>query len=145
MTNKTSLIRLALGTMLTLGMTGAVLAQSTRGSIRGTVLDPSGALVPGSQITVTNASGFSRTTRSSATGSFAVPNLAPGSYSVSINANGFTPALEGGVQVAGDKVTRENIKLGISVAQEIVVSAGEDSDLSTAVDTPDLPVTNQQN
>jgi hypothetical protein len=142
MTNKTSLFRFALGTVLTFGMTAAVLAQSTHGSIRGTVVDPSGALVPQSQITISNANGFSRTTRTSATGSFAVTNLAPGSYSVSINANGFTPALEGGVQVTSDKVTRENIKLGISVNQEIVVSATEDSDPSTAVDTPDLPLTN---
>jgi hypothetical protein len=44
--------------------------------------------------------------------------------------------------VTSDKVTRENIKLGISVNQEIVVSATEDSDPSTAVDTPDLPLTN---
>lgn len=136
------MIRFALGSVLAIGMTAAVPAQSTHGSIRGTVVDPSGALVPQSQITVTGANGFSRTTRTSATGRFAVSDLAPGSYSVSINANGFTPALDGGVEVTGDKVTRENIKLGISVNQEIVVSATADSDPSTADDASDLAVIN---
>jgi YbbR domain-containing protein len=130
MTKKTSLIHFALGVSFLLGMTGTVLAQSTNGSIRGTVLDPSGALVPRAQVTVSNASGFSRTLKSDATGNFDVAHLAPGSYSVSIQANGFTPALEGGVQVAGDKITREKIKLGISVNQEIEVSANDNDPVS---------------
>jgi hypothetical protein len=108
-----------------LGMASTALAQSTNGSIQGTVLDPSGALVPRAQITVSNAAGFSRTLKSDATGNFDLPRLAPGSYSVSINATGFTPALEGGIQVVGSKTTREQIKLGISVNQEIEVSAND--------------------
>jgi hypothetical protein len=131
MTKKTSLLHLALGAAFMLGMTSTVLAQSTAGSIQGTVLDPSGALVPRAQVTVSNAAGFSRTIQSDATGNFAVPHLAPGSYSVSINATGFTPALEGGIQVLGAKTTHEEIRLGISVTQEIEVSANDTSDAST--------------
>jgi len=130
MSKKTSLLHLALGAAFLLGISSNVLAQSAGGTLRGTVLDPSGALVPRAEVTVSNATGFSRTLKSDATGNFDVTHLAPGSYSVSINATGFTPALEGGIQVAGDKVTSEEIKLGISVTQEIEVSAN-DTDTST--------------
>src|ERR1700753_4317626 len=76
MTSKTLLHRFALCFTLTLGMTSVALAQSTnsntqaaggesvRGSIRGTVLDPSGALIPEAQVTISNANGFSRTIQS---------------------------------------------------------------------------------
>jgi hypothetical protein len=125
MTKKNTLVQFSFGLPLMLSMAAALLAQPTNGTIRGTVLDPSGALVPGAQITITNETGFSRTLKSGATGSFEVPHLAPGSYSVSINASGFTPALEGGIQVVGDGVTEEKIKLGISVDSEIDVTADD--------------------
>jgi len=124
MTKKIAVAQLAFGLALTFGMAATGLAQSTNGMIQGTVLDPSGALVPQAQVTITNATGFSRTLRSSATGTFEVPRLAPGSYSVSINATGFTPALEG-IEVRGNKVTKEDIKLGISVVSEVDVNADD--------------------
>lgn len=121
---KNTLVRqLALGISVMLGMTVTVLAQSTNGSIQGTVLDPSGALIPHAQVTISNATGFSRTIKSGATGAFEVSHLAPGSYSVSIDADGFTSKLDSEVEVANGKITQENVTLGISVDQEIDVSA----------------------
>jgi hypothetical protein len=117
----------ALGLALMLSMTATGLAQSTSGSIRGAALDPSGARIPHAQVTISNAEGFSRTIKSNAVGIFELGNIAPGSYSVSIIASGFTPSLEGGVQVRSDKVTQENIKLRISIYQEIEVLANNDS------------------
>jgi hypothetical protein len=137
MLNKTSLQSIALGVTVMFGMTATALAQSTNGSISGSVVDPSGALIPQAQVTLSNAAGVSRTVKSGNNGSFTLVHLAPGSYSVSINATGFTPALKGGVQVASDKVTRETIKLGISVNQEIEVSANDDAVLSTEAEAPD--------
>jgi len=123
MTIKTLQNRILLAATLTLGMTATALAQSANGSIHGEVLDPSGALIPQAQITVTSTNGFSQTVESSSEGTFVVAHLAPGSYSVSIDAKGFTPALEGGIKVVGNTITNENIKLGISVEQEIEVTA----------------------
>lgn len=123
MLKNTLLRQLAFGIPVMFCMTATALAQSTNGSIRGTVLDPSGALIPHAQVTISNANGFSRTIRSSATGAFEVSHLAPGSYSVSIDANGFTSKLDDGISVANDKVAQEDITLGISVDQEIDVSA----------------------
>jgi hypothetical protein len=143
MLNKTLLRHFALGLTLTAGITATALAQSTNGSIRGTVLDPSGALIPRAQVTISNTTGFSRTIASSATGTFALAHLPTGSYSVSIDATGFTPTLEGAVQVVSHKVTRESITLGISVNQEIEVSANENGVLSTQEDTSDAPASSR--
>ncbi len=120
-----SLVHLALGTSLMLGMSGTLLAQSTAGTLHGTVLDPSGALVPKAQVIVSNASGFSRTMRSGSTGTFELWDLSPGNYSISVSATGFTPALDT-VRVVNDRVTREDVNLRISVDQEIDVLAGDD-------------------
>ena len=133
MTRKIALTHFALGLTLMVGMTAGAFAQSTNGAlpngtIEGTVLDPSGALIPRAEVTIANSTGFSRTLKSGATGSFEVPHLAPGSYSISINATGFTPALAG-VQVVGDKVTHETVKLGISVEQEIEVLADDSGEV----------------
>ena len=122
MTKQTLFKHLALGCTFMLGMTATLLAQPTSGTISGTVLDPSGALVPAAQVTISNSTGFSRTIKSNAIGTFNLRQLAPGSYSVSINASGFTPALDG-VQVVSNNVTAEHITLGISVNQKIEVFA----------------------
>ena len=114
---------IALGCTLIVGMTVTALAQSTEGGIRGTVVDPSGALIVSAQVTISNATGFTRTLKSDAEGAFEVENLAPGSYSINIDAVGFTPGLEGDVRVSQKKMTSETIKLGISVNQQIEVLA----------------------
>jgi hypothetical protein len=122
-------ISLSFGLSLMLGMAaGSAFAQSTSGTIRGTVLDPSGALVARAEITITNADGFTRTLKSGATGTFQALHLAPGFYSVSVNAAGFTPALEGDIEVDDNKVRDEKITLGISVNQEIDVTTDRPED-----------------
>ena len=59
-------------------------------SIQGTVTDPSGAGVPNAKVTVTDqATQVYKNTTSSATGFYAVGNLVPGSYTVTVEAQGF--------------------------------------------------------
>jgi hypothetical protein len=56
-------------------------AQTFRGTILGTVTDPSGAVVAGATVTVKNAgNGLERTTQTSADGSYALPELPIGTY-----------------------------------------------------------------
>src|SRR6185437_14496088 len=64
-------------------------AQSQTGSIHGTITDPTGAVIPSSTVTVSGADGQARTGVSGANGAYAVENLAPGSYNVSVSAVGF--------------------------------------------------------
>ena len=70
------------------GRAGA--AQSTLGTIRGTVSDAQGAVVPGATVVVTDEdTGVTREVVSTSDGLFEVPNLRPGSYTVDVNLAGF--------------------------------------------------------
>lgn len=67
-------------------------APAAAATLRGHVYDPTGALIPGAAITVTNAAGVSvGTTAADASGAYQVNNLAPGSYIVLATVAGFSP------------------------------------------------------
>jgi len=69
---------------------GVAPAQSFRGSIVGTVLDQSEAPVPGATVTVSNqATGVTRTTTTQDSGTFAIPELPIGVYTVTVEKEGF--------------------------------------------------------
>jgi hypothetical protein len=62
------------------------------GAVRGTVTDPSGAVIPGAVVTLANpVSGFSRTGPTDQTGQFTFSNVPFNPYRVSISASGFAP------------------------------------------------------
>src|SRR5579862_633846 len=68
-------------------------AQSgNAGSIRGTVADSSGAVIPGASVTISNSiSGLKRTVKTDATGQFEIDNVPLNPYSVAVSASGFAP------------------------------------------------------
>lgn len=73
---------------LPLSLANAQSAASAQ--ISGTVLDPQGAVVPGAKVTATNsATGVQRSVNTTSTGNYTIPNLAPGTYSVKVEAKGF--------------------------------------------------------
>src|SRR3989442_983966 len=76
--------------LIVLSLTNIAWAQRTTGTLRGQVLDPSGASVPGAQVTVTNnATGVSKTITTTSAGTYNVPSLLPGNYTVAVEAKGF--------------------------------------------------------
>src|SRR5437763_6152628 len=78
--------------LLTVVVPFSAFAQSSNGSISGTVTDDTGALLPGVTITAVNtATGMSRTSVSSTVGHFDIALLPPGTYSVSSELSGFQP------------------------------------------------------
>src|SRR5579863_7785095 len=72
---------------------GAHAAQGgSAGSIRGTVTDPSGAVIPGATVHVKNTlSGLDRTITSDATGQFEIDNVPFNNYELTVSAPGFSP------------------------------------------------------
>ena len=71
---------------------GVVQAQTTFSTIRGTVTDKSGAVIPGVEVTVTEVTtNLSRTVESSGDGNFEAPDLKSGSYRLSAGLDGFKP------------------------------------------------------
>jgi outer membrane receptor protein involved in Fe transport len=91
-------------------------AQTFRGTILGTVTDPSGAVVAGASVTVKNAgTGLERTTETSADGSYSLPELPIGTYTVTITGPGFQTAVTTGVTV--DVATERRVDAAMKPGQ----------------------------
>src|SRR5438045_9756482 len=71
----------------------SLMAQTFRGTILGTVTDPSVAVVAGAKDTAKNVNtGLERTTQTSADGSHSIPQLPIGTYTVTMSQRGFQPS-----------------------------------------------------
>jgi hypothetical protein len=74
------------------GLTGLAFAQGGAASLRGTVTDPSGGVVPSAKVTLTQAgTGLARIVSTDAGGNFLIPQLAPADYILTVEAQGFRP------------------------------------------------------
>lgn len=102
-----------------------LVAQLDRGSIVGTVTDPSGARIGGAQVTVTNLqTNQSNRVTSDSAGNYKADLLRIGSYSVSIEKQGFQRALVPSVDVAVNQSARVDFALRLgSVSQTAEVTA----------------------
>jgi outer membrane receptor protein involved in Fe transport len=91
-------------------------AQTFRGTILGTVTDPSGAVVAGATVTVKNlGTGLERTTETSADGSYALPELQIGTYTVTISQAGFQTFVATNVTV--DVATERRVDAAMKAGQ----------------------------
>src|SRR3989441_13013816 len=103
---KTSLSCSLLGVIILGLIVASAYAQEFRGSITGRVTDPSGASVPGSQVTVTNsATNVSSSVTTNEEGVYSVLYLAPGQYTVVAEMRGFKKLLRSVEVRVGDKLT----------------------------------------
>jgi uncharacterized membrane protein YgcG len=114
-----------------LGIASAVYAQNAAGSLHGTVTDPSGAAVSGAAVIVLTPDGQARTTTTNRTGAYEIIGLAPGKYTVTVSAAGFSDFAQDDVTVAAGEAQLLNIPLAIAVEKEKVNVTDE----GTAVDT----------
>ena len=99
-------------------------AQTFRGTILGTVTDPSGAVISGAKVTVKNAgTGLERTSETSADGSYSVPELPIGTYTVTVVQQGFQTFAATGVtvDVATERRVDASLKTG-EVATRVEVA-----------------------
>ena len=114
-----------LATLLAVWLAGALVAQSNQGSISGTVLDSSGAVVPDVKITAKeSASGTVYTAVSSSAGTYTFPNVRIGTYDVSAEYKGFKTAQSTGVMVQISTTTSLNITLSPGQISETVTVSG---------------------
>jgi len=102
--------------------TPLILAQTaSTGALTGTVSDPSGAVVPGVDIVVTNeATGEVRRGVTSNAGVFYIPLLPPGSYRLEASLVGFKSSVRSGLVISVTETTRVNIQLSVGDLSETV-------------------------
>jgi Carboxypeptidase regulatory-like domain len=123
------------GVVLLIGLANVATTygQGSTGTIAGTVVDASGAAIPGATVTATEANtGTSRTTTSNDSGVFTMPSLNPGRYSLRIELSGFKPVTIADVSV-GALETRDlgALKLEVGAYDEVITVASEVTPVQT--------------
>ena len=98
------------------------------GSIGGTVMDSSGAVLPGATVTLSSAQGTvgsNQETVSDARGGYQFQRLVPGTYIVKAAMTGFRPVEQRNITVNSDATARADLSLSIGQLEEGVVVSGE--------------------
>ncbi|HUJ31239.1 MAG TPA: TonB-dependent receptor [Candidatus Acidoferrum sp.] len=109
-----------------LGFPTALLAQSNRATITGTVTDSSGAVVPGVTVNATNVgTGVVTSAVTNNDGIYSVFNLFPGTYDVEFARKGFKPLNERGIKLESTQVAELNAKLEVGTITETVTVTTE--------------------
>src|SRR5215467_2620084 len=118
--------------LLSLGSATQMLAQAAKGSVHGQVTDPSGAVIPNANVSLTTPDGHTvATVTSNAGGSYQVNNLNAGTYIVIVNAQGFAASNSKAISVTAGQTKEFDVKLEIEVEQQQVQVNAE----TTTVDT----------
>lgn len=99
-------------------------AQASAGIV-GTVTDPTGSVIPGASVTVTNdATGVTQHAVTSGAGTYAISGLLPGRYQVAVEAAGFKKSVKDGVLIEiGNQSTIDFTMLAGATDQTVQVTA----------------------
>ncbi|MBF8300596.1 MAG: Oar protein [Acidobacteria bacterium] len=129
-------------------------AQLTTGTISGTVVDQTKAILPGAEVTITNVgTGLVRTVFANDNGRFEAPNLPIGPYEITAALQGFGTAVRRDIQVTVGRTIALDLTLPLaSVQQEVIVTGAAPlvevtsatvSNLIDARRVEDLPLVNR--
>ncbi len=107
-------------------------AQSTFGSIRGTVTDGTGAAVPNATAQIRSLDqSTTRTITADAAGGFAFENLNPGHYAITVTAGGFSPTQLNGLTVDARQTLRVTAALAVTAEATTVEVSGAADQINT--------------
>jgi hypothetical protein len=129
----------------------AAYAQRTSGTIRGTVTDATGAVIPGATATVHNeGTGLTRSAPTNSSGVYVFSDLPVGTYEVRVELSGFKTAVQKGIQLNVAESQAVDVQLSPGgVTEEVVVEAagnpvqtigGDVSGLVTGAEARELPL-----
>ena len=101
-------------------------AQTTLGTIRGTIYDPQQGIVPGVTVVVTDEStNVAREAQSDSDGLFEIPNLRPGTYTVTATLTGFKKTQRTGIVLRAASVARADVHLEVGGLESVVTVSAE--------------------
>lgn len=109
----------------------ALFAQGTT-QLNGTITDPSGAAVPSAKVEIVNTeTGLKRTTNADANGNYVFAQVAPGNYTLSAQANGFSSAVVNNVRLLVNTPATVAVKLEVGAVSETISISAEALMLNT--------------
>jgi hypothetical protein len=113
-------------------------AQSTQGTILGTVKDSTGSMIPAADIKVTSLEeGATFTASSNESGTFIFPDLKPGHYRIEVQKDGFKAEVHNNVELLARQELREDFTLAVGTRAEVV----EVTDVATAINSETPAIT----
>jgi hypothetical protein len=111
---------------LLLSIATGLYAQEYRATMLGLLTDPAGAAVPNAKVSIRNVeTGVSVSIKADAEGSYLAPYLLPGSYLVSVEAEGFKTLVRGPVQLQVNDRARVDVRMEIGQPVEKVTVTAE--------------------
>jgi hypothetical protein len=116
---------LVAGLVFFTSLTGA--AQSDLAAVSGTISDPSGAVISHATVTLTSeATGAVHRTVTNTSGFYSIPGLAPGRYTITVDAKGFQKLVTTGSNVDPSLPNTDNLRLQVGTsAQQVTVQANQ--------------------
>jgi hypothetical protein len=111
--------------VLLIGTPSPAPAQILYGGIVGNVTDSTNAVIPSATVTINHvATGTTRETTTNETGTYRFPTIAPGTYTVTVQAQGFRAFSQSGVEVTVNNLTRVEARLEVGeVTERVTVEA----------------------
>ncbi len=123
----------------------ALLAQTNRGAITGTVSDSAGALIPAAKVAITNIETGSRfDTVTTGTGNYSLLQLPVGTYSLDVEQPGFRKYEQTNIQVQVAVTTRVDVSLKVGSSSESVTVTAESTLLKSESAEQSMTITGQQ-
>ena len=115
----------------------ATSSQATAGqaTVRGRITDPTGALIPGTQITISNAKGQTIGSATADAGGNYEVHTPAGTYSITATTQGFAPFVSQGIPLAAGQAKRIDIKMAIETADQTVTVTEDSPTVSVDADS----------
>jgi hypothetical protein len=112
---------------LILAVTGAAMAQETRATVSGRVIDSTGGVIPGVSVSITNVeTNATNNAITNDSGLYEVPYLMPGQYQVTAELTGFKKSVRKGVALSvGSRVSIDLVLEVGEVSESVTVTAQE--------------------
>lgn len=141
---RSALSWIALAAVLILGTVTAA-AQQTMASIRGTVTDLTGARIAKAKVVIQNeATHVQQSTVTTGSGTYAVSNLAPGSYTLTVTKPGFKPLVQHGILLQVAQAVLLNYTMQVGNANETVTVQGENTGPTTTTASLGAVINNKE-
>ena len=128
-------LRSAFGLLLLTILCATVIAQTSRGTLTGTVTDSTGAVVANAAVKITEGStGVTRQTTTNNSGIYRFDAVDLGTYTLSVKAQGFAGAGKSGVEIQAARTINIDFALNVGVSQETVTveASGAEIALNTS-------------
>src|SRR3954453_24235360 len=109
-------------------LAGLATAQGPVGTLNGTITDPGNSVIPGATVVAkNNATSVEINTTTTNTGTYTLPYLPSGTYTLRVSAPGFRTATQENVVLRVAQIQTADIKMEVgAVTEQVMVSAQED-------------------